>query len=163
MRMQNGGGQEGRVTKTREKGRGRRWQGAHTTRRVTPMKAANEKRSVRQNFGGRQHCHETMQPFVNHLANVSRSISRVLHHAPTNQWLFNCSIQWTTSRRRINGDFTGKSLAFSASSIGRAYGGSRLSRSAIVHGRTCVRACPPGTIIYYRQRQRKYSPWPSSN
>jgi len=47
-------------------------------------------------------CHETMQPFVNH------------------QLLFNCSIQCTTKRRRSSGDFTGRSLAFSVSSMGSA-------------------------------------------
>jgi hypothetical protein len=90
-----------------------------------------------------QHCHETMQPFVNHLTNVSRSISRVLHHArpPTNQWLFNCSIQCTTSRRRSNGDFTGRSFAFSVSSIGRACGGFKGGLDQRL--RMDVRACAP--------------------
>jgi hypothetical protein len=66
--------------------------------------------------------HEMMHPFVNHLVNASGSISRIPRQArnPTNQLLFNCSIQWTTKRRRSSGDFTGKSLAFSISSMGNA-------------------------------------------
>jgi len=65
-----------------------------------------------------------MHPLVNHLVNASGLISRIPRHArnPTNQLLFNCSIQWTTKRRRSSGDFTGKSLAFSVSSMGNACG-----------------------------------------
>ena len=71
---------------------------------------------------GLWHRHETMHPLVNHLVNASGSISLISCYArnPTNQLPFNCSIQWTTKRRRSNGDFTGKSLAFSVSSMGRA-------------------------------------------
>jgi hypothetical protein len=73
---------------------------------------------------GRQHCHETTQPFVNHLSVNASGINAhtgtsTTRRPPTNHWLFNCSIQCTTNRRRSSGDFTGKSLAFSVSSIGR--------------------------------------------
>ena len=83
---------------------------------------ASGERTTRTDVRGGD-CHETMQPLVNHLVNASGSlISRIPRHAcnPTNQLLFNCSIQWTTKRRRSSGDFTGKSLAFSVSSMGRA-------------------------------------------
>jgi len=87
--------------------------------------------------------HETMHPLVNHLMNASGSISRPFCHArnPTNQLPFNCSIQWTTKRRRSSGDFTGKSLAFSVSSMGRACRG--FSRSAMAHIDKRVAPPPP--------------------
>lgn len=96
-----------------------------------------------------RHSHETMQPFVNHLMSTSglsrRYSARDL--CRTNQLLFSCSIQWTTRRKRSSGDTTGKSLAFSVSSMGRA----------------CGHVDQRSFMSHASLRQEEDRPWPSSS
>ena len=96
-----------------------------------------------------RHGHETMQPLVNHLMSTSgfsrRYSSRDL--CRTNQLLFSCSIQCTTRRKRSSGDTTGKSLAFSVSSMGRA----------------CSHVDQRSFMPHASLRQEEHLPWPSSS
>ena len=62
--------------------------------------------------------YSTMQPLVNHLEGLSMSFV-VKGSKKTGQLLFSCSIQPTTIRNLKRALFTGKSFAFSCSSMGR--------------------------------------------